>query len=179
MPKASRSARARAAFPAVIVMPHTTPDIKVQAVRRPWRAKSCCTATTLIEAHEHAAQLARERGLMFVHPFDDVDVIAGQGTIGMEILRQQHGDEIDAIFVPIGGGGLIARHCGVRQGALSDASGSSASSPRTAAGMHESLRAGKRVTLDRVGMFADGVAVRRSAKSRFAWRSNSSTRSSW
>src|ERR1700689_381351 len=94
-------------IPAVVVMPVTTPDIKVQAVAD-LGAEIVMHGEDFDQAHEHAAGLARERGLLFVHPFDDVDVIAGQGTIAMEILRQQHGDEIDAIFVPIGGGGLIA-----------------------------------------------------------------------
>ena len=74
--------------------------------------------------------LARERGLVFVHPFDDPDVIAGQGTIAMEILRQRHGDDIDAIFVPVGGGGLIARDRRLRQVAVSERSRSSASNRR-------------------------------------------------
>jgi threonine dehydratase len=102
---------------------------------------------------------------VFVHPFDDPDVIAGQGTVGVEILRQT-GGHVDAIFVPIGGGGLIAgiavyvkylypnvRVIGVE--------------PEDAAGMYESLRAGKRVTLDRVGIFADGVAVKRVGEETF------------
>jgi threonine dehydratase len=110
-------------------------------------------------ACEHALEIAAERGLTFIHPFDDPDVIAGQGTIGMEILRQCSAPP-DAVFVPIGGGGLIAgiatyvkslypqvRIVGVE--------------PEDAASMHASLRAGERVTLDRVGIFADGVAVRR------------------
>jgi threonine dehydratase len=141
----------------LIVMPRTTPQIKVQAV---------LDLGGEIELHgddydaacEHALALAAERGLTFIHPFDDPAVIAGQGTIAMEIFRQ-HDERIDAIFVPIGGGGLIAgiatyvkslypevRICGVE--------------PEDAASMHASLRAGRRVTLDRVGIFADGVAVR-------------------
>ena len=93
-------------IPAVIVMPVTTPEIKVQAVAN-LGGEIVLHGEDYDQAYEHAVELARERGLLFVHPFDDVDVIAGQGTIAMEILRQQHGDEIDAIFVPIGGGGLI------------------------------------------------------------------------
>ena len=80
-------------------MPQTTPQIKVQAVAGPGRAKSCCTAMTTTAPTSTRWQLARERNLVFVHPFDDPDVIAGQGTIGVEILRQTGGD-VDAIFVP-------------------------------------------------------------------------------
>src|ERR1700761_4631451 len=92
---------------AVVVMPITTPEIKVQAVAD-LGAEIVLHGDDYDEANEKATELARERGLVFVHPFDDPDVIAGQGTIAMEILRQWHGDDIDAIFVPVGGGGLIA-----------------------------------------------------------------------
>jgi threonine dehydratase len=146
-------------IPAVIVMPITTPDIKVQAVAD-LGAQIVMHGDDFDQAHEHAAQLARERGLLFVHPFDDVDVIAGQGTIAMEILRQQHGDEIDAIFVPIGGGGLIGGIAAYTK-ALYPRIRIIGVEPEDSAGMYESLRAGKRVTLDRVGTFAEGVAVRR------------------
>jgi threonine dehydratase len=149
---------------AVIVMPETTPNIKVQAVLD-LGGEVVLRGDDFDHAFEHAVELARERGLTFVHPFDDPDVIAGQGTIGMEILRQ-HSGPIDAIFVPIGGGGLVAgiaayvkslypqvRIVGVE--------------PEDAASMHDSLRAGKRVTLERVGIFADGVAVRRVGEETF------------
>jgi threonine dehydratase len=146
-------------IPAVIVMPLTTPDIKVQAVRD-LGGEIVLHGEDFDQAHEHATQLARERNLLFVHPFDDVDVIAGQGTIAMEILRQQHGDQIDAIFVPIGGGGLIGGIAAYTK-ALYPRIKVIGVEPEDSAGMYESLRAGKRVTLDRVGTFADGVAVRR------------------
>jgi threonine dehydratase len=152
-------------IPAVIVMPVTTPEIKVQAVAD-LGGEIVLHGDDYDQAYERALELARERSLVFVHPFDDADVIAGQGTIGMEILRQVHGDELDAIFVPVGGGGLIAgiaayvkslyprvRIVGVE--------------PEDAAGMFESLRAGRRVTLERVGIFADGVAVRRVGEETF------------
>ena len=100
------AARSRG-IPALIVMPLTTPDIKVQAVAD-LGGEIVLHGDDYDGAYEHAVGLARERGLVFVHPFDDPDVIAGQGTIAMEILRQHHGDDIDAIFVPIGGGGLIS-----------------------------------------------------------------------
>jgi threonine dehydratase len=148
----------RRSIPAVIVMPRTTPEIKVQAVRE-FGAEVVLHGDDFDHANERAIELQRERGLTLIHPFDDPDVIAGQGTIGMEILRQ-HSGPLDAIFVPIGGGGLIAgiasyvkslypqiRIVGVE--------------PEDAAGMYESLRAKRVVTLERVGLFADGVAVRR------------------
>ena len=144
---------------AVIVMPLTTPEIKVQAVAD-FGAEIVLHGDDYDEAYERAMELTRERGLVFVHPFDDPDVIAGQGTIGMEILRQWHGDAIDAIFVPIGGGGLIAGIAAYTK-ALYPRIKIIGVEPEDAAGMYESLRAGKRVTLERVGIFADGVAVRR------------------
>jgi threonine dehydratase len=93
-------------IPAVIVMPQTTPAIKVQAVID-LGAEWSCTAISTTAPTSTRLTLARERHLVFVHPFDDPDVIAGQGTIGMEIVRQS-GGELDAVFVPVGGGGLIA-----------------------------------------------------------------------
>ena len=140
-------------------MPLTTPEIKVQAVAD-LGAEIVLHGDDYDEAYDHAMELARERGLVFVHPFDDPDVIAGQGTIGMEILRQWHGDEIDAIFVPIGGGGLIAGVAAYTK-SLYPRIKIIGVEPEDAAGMYESLRAGKRITLERVGIFADGVAVRR------------------
>jgi threonine dehydratase len=142
---------------AVVVMPLTTPAIKVQAVAD--RGASVVLHGDVFDAaFEHAMLLAQEQQLCFVHPFDDDDVIAGQGTIGMEIIRQASG-AVDAIFVPVGGGGLIAGiaayvkplHPNVRIIGVE---------PVDAAAMYESLRAGQRVTLERVGLFADGVAVR-------------------
>ena len=112
---------------AVIVMPVTTPRIKVDAVRGARRARSCCTATPTPTPTRTRCSSKRERGLTFVHPFDDPDVIAGQGTIGMEILRQ-HPAPIDAIFVPVGGGGLISRHRRLREARAPGGQGSSASS---------------------------------------------------
>ncbi|MGN6454489.1 MAG: pyridoxal-phosphate dependent enzyme, partial [Steroidobacteraceae bacterium] len=91
---------------AVVVMPQTTPHIKVQAVLD-LGAEVVLHGDDYDSAHEHALHLARERNLVFVHPFDDPDVIAGQGSIAVEILRQT-GGELDAIFVPVGGGGLLA-----------------------------------------------------------------------
>jgi threonine dehydratase len=146
-------------IPAVIVMPLTTPEIKVQAVGG-LGGEIVLHGDDYDHAYERATELARERGLVFVHPFDDPDVIAGQGTIAMEILRQRHGDDIDAIFVPVGGGGLIAGIAAYAK-SLYPRIKIVGVEPEDAAGMFDSLRAGKRVTLERVGIFADGVAVRR------------------
>ena len=152
-------------IPAVIVMPLTTPEIKVQAVAD-LGGEIVLHGDDYDHAYEHALELGRARGLVFVHPFDDPDVIAGQGTIAMEILRQHHGDDIDAIFVPVGGGGLIAGIAAFAK-SLYPRIKIIGVEPEDAAGMYESLRAGKRVTLDRVGMFADGVAVRRVGEETF------------
>ncbi len=146
-------------IPAVIVMPVTTPEIKVSAVAS-FGGEVVLHGDDYDAAYDHALVLARERSLVFVHPFDDPDVIAGQGTIAMEILRQQHGDHIDAIFVPVGGGGLIAGISAYVK-SLYPRIKIIGVEPEDAASMYESLRAGKRITLERVGMFADGVAVKR------------------
>jgi len=150
---------------AVVVMPITTPEIKVQAVAD-LGAEIVLHGDDYDAANEHAVGLARDRNLVFVHPFDDPDVIAGQGTIAMEILRQAHGDGIEAIFVPIGGGGLIGGIAAYVK-SLYPRIKIIGVEPEDAAGMFESLRAGKRVTLPRVGIFADGVAVRRVGEETF------------
>jgi threonine dehydratase len=149
---------------AVIVMPATTPQIKVRAVAG-LGGEVVLHGDDFDSAYEHALLLARERNLVFVHPFDDPDVIAGQGTIGMEILRQAPGD-IDAVFVPVGGGGLIA---GIARFVkyLSPRTRVVGVEPEDAPAMHDSLRAGTRVKLDHVGQFADGVAVRRVGEETF------------
>ena len=142
---------------AVVVMPETTPQIKVRAVSA-LGAEIALHGDDYDAAAAHAAVLGRQRNLVFVHPFDDPDVIAGQGTIGMEILHQTGGD-VDAILVPVGGGGLIAgiavyvKHLYPRTRVIGV-------EPADAATLYEAMRAGQRVTLDRVGVFADGVAVR-------------------
>ena len=149
---------------AVIVMPVTTPRIKVDAVKARG-AEVKLYGDTYSDAYEEAQRLRRRRGLVFVHPYDDPEVIAGQGTIGMEIVRQ-HPGELDAIFVPIGGGGLISgiasyvkrvrpsvRIIGVE--------------PVDAAAMARSLKAGRRIVLDHVGLFADGVAVKEVGRETF------------
>ena len=145
-------------IPASIVMPVTTPSIKVDAVRA-LGGKVILHGDTYDDAYEHARSLEREQGLVFIHPFDDPDVIAGQGTIAAEILDQAP-DGVDAIFVPIGGGGLIAG-ISVYVKSMQPEIRIVGVEPDDSAAMTESLEAGEPVTLDRVGIFADGVAVRR------------------
>ncbi len=143
---------------AVIVMPITTPTIKVDAVRA-LGGEVILSGDAYDDAYAHARQLERERNLTFIHPFDDPAVIAGQGTIGAEILKQA-GNGIDAVFVPVGGGGLIAgiaacikpQHPNIKIIGVE---------PEDSAAMRDSLLAGEPVSLEHVGIFADGVAVRR------------------
>ena len=149
---------------AVIVMPETTPSIKVEAVRR-LGGDIVIHGNSFDEARLHALALCEAQGLVFVHPYDDPDVIAGQGTVGVEILRQNPGP-LAAIYVPIGGGGLAAgiavyakylrpdiRIIGVE--------------PDDAASMKAAMAAGRPVPLSEVGIFADGVAVRQAGDETF------------
>lgn len=154
----------RRGIPSLIVMPVTTPRIKVQAVLD-LGGEAVLHGDDYDAACDHALSLARQRHMLFVHPFDDPDVIAGQGTIGMEISRQS-GGKIDAVFVPVGGGGLVAGiaaylkyvHPNVRIIGVNAADSTA---------MRDSLEAGERVALPRVGIFADGVAVRRVGEETF------------
>ncbi|MGH8688774.1 MAG: threonine ammonia-lyase, biosynthetic [Burkholderiales bacterium] len=149
---------------AVVVMPVTTPRIKVDAVAGRG-AKVVLRGDSFDEAYAHAMALKRRHGYTFVHPYDDPDVIAGQGTVGMEILRQST-VSIDAVFVPVGGGGLISgiaaylKHLrpGIRIVGVE---------PDDADAMTRSLKAGRRVKLEHVGLFADGVAVKQVGKETF------------
>ena len=142
----------------VIVMPVTTPSIKTDAVAA-LGGEVVLRGDTYDDAYAHARDLAEKEGLVFIHPFDDPMVIAGQGTIGKEILEQAE-EQIDAIFVPIGGGGLIAGIAAWVKQAQPDVRIIGVQ-PDDSAAMKESLAAGEPVTLDHVGIFADGVAVRR------------------
>jgi len=141
---------------ATIVMPKTTPEIKVNAVRARG-AEVVLHGEAFPQALEHSLQLVEEKGYVYIHPYDDLDVIAGQGTVAMEILRQHQGD-LHAIFVPCGGGGLLAgiaayikylrpeiRVIGVE--------------PKDSNCLQQALQADERVILPQVGLFADGVAV--------------------
>ena len=149
---------------AVIVMPVTTPQIKVDAVRNfgGEQVEVVLMGDNYDAAYAHACGLGEERGLSFIHPYDDPDVIAGQGTIAVEILKQHRHHrraDIDAIFVPVGGGGLISGIAAYVKQLLPEVKIIGVE-PEDADAMHRSLLAGKRVVLEHVGIFADGVAVR-------------------
>ncbi|PTM61229.1 threonine ammonia-lyase, biosynthetic [Phreatobacter oligotrophus] len=149
---------------ATIVMPKTTPDIKVQAVRSRG-GRVVLHGESFDEAYAHARQIEAEKGQTFIHPYDDPDIIAGQGTVGMEILRQ-HPDAIDAIFVPIGGGGLAAGLAVFVKFLRPDIKVFGVE-PDDAASMRDAIAAGSRVILNQVGLFADGVAVRQAGEETF------------
>ena len=149
---------------ATIVMPKTTPRIKVEAVKS-FGAKIVMFGDTYHEASEHAHELAEKDDLNFIHPFDDPDVIAGQGTIGMEILRQ-YPESIDAIFVPVGGGGLIAGVAAFVKYLRPDIKIIGVE-PEDAACMAAAFEKNRRVVLNQVGIFADGVAVRQVGRETF------------
>ena len=138
-------------------MPRTTPDIKVAAVRS-YGAEIDLHGDNYSDAAAHASGLARATGMTVIPPFDDLDVIAGQGTVGLEILRQAP-RELGAIFVPVGGGGLISGVAAVIKELRPEVRVIGVQ-PRDSAAMSASLEQGRRVVLDHVGIFADGVAVR-------------------
>lgn len=157
-------AASRLGLRCLIVMPRTTPSIKVTAVQN-LGGETVLHGDSYDDAYEYALVLAEERKMTFVHPYDDPDVIAGQGTVGMEILRQHHGP-IHAVFIPVGGGGLISgvaayikfvrpeiRIIGVE--------------PDDSDCLNKALIAQRRVILKQVGLFADGVAVRQIGKEPF------------
>jgi threonine dehydratase len=149
---------------AVIVMPVTTPRIKIDAVAARG-AEVVLIGDSYDEAYEHAKKIEKKRNLAFVHPYDDPDVIAGQGTIGMEILRQ-HPEPIHAIFVAVGGGGLISGIAAYVKSVRPEIKVIGVE-PVDSDAMTRSLKAGKRVTLAHVGLFADGVAVKRVGEETF------------
>jgi threonine dehydratase len=134
-----------------------TPQVKINAVKARG-GEVVLHGNNYDDAYAHARQLAAEKGLTFIHPFDDPDVIAGQGTIGMEILRQYQ-QPIHAIFVAIGGGGLISGIAAYVKRLRPDIKIIGVE-PVDANAMYQSLQAGERVRLSQVGLFADGVAVR-------------------
>src|SRR5512140_592396 len=150
-------AAARLGLACRIVMPRTTPAIKVDAVRRLGAAVELCGDDYSVAA-EHCAALAAETGMTLVPPYDDLDVIAGQGTVGLEILRQAPRD-LGAVFVPVGGGGLAAGIAAVVKEVRPEVRVIGVE-PTDADAMTRSLRAGRRIVLEHVGIFADGVAVR-------------------
>jgi len=150
---------------ATIVMPTTTPDIKVTAVRS-YGAKAILYGENFDAAKEYSLKLAKKERLAFIHPFDDFDVMAGQGTIAHEIIRQ-HPSKIDAIFVAVGGGGLIAGIAGFMK-AVKPEIKIIGVEPEDAACFYEARKAGRRVKLKEVGIFADGVAVKQVGKNNWS-----------
>ncbi|MDX8391236.1 MAG: threonine ammonia-lyase, biosynthetic [Mariprofundaceae bacterium] len=142
---------------AIIVMPRTTPDIKVHAVRN-MGAEVILEGDSYSDASLHAQKLCEQNNMHFVHPYDDPLVIAGQGTIAEEMLRQTPRD-MDVVFVPIGGGGLIAGMA-VYLKHYSPDTRIIGVEPVDSSAMHDSIAAGERVILNQVGIFADGVAVK-------------------
>ena len=142
---------------AVIVMPVTTPSVKVEAVKQ-LGGEVVLYGETYDEAYAEACRRSENEHLCFIHPFDDPDVIAGQGTVGMEILRQSPRPP-DAIYIAIGGGGLISGIAAYVKALWPDVQIIGVE-PHDAAAMTLSLEAGERIRLPQVGLFADGVAVR-------------------
>ncbi len=141
---------------ATIVMPNTTPDIKVNSVRSRG-AKVVLHGDTYDEAYVYSQKLVEDKGFVYIHPFDDPDVIAGQGTIGMELLRQETGP-IHAVFVPVGGGGLIAGISVYIKYLRPEIKVIGVESEDSAC-LKAALEANERVVLPQVGIFADGIAV--------------------
>lgn len=142
---------------ALIVMPKTTPAIKVEAVRA-YGAEIALHGNSYDDAYSYALERANKQGRTFIHPYDDPEVIAGQGTIAMEVLRQ-HADPIHAVFIPVGGGGLIAGMAAYIKTIRPEIKVIGVE-PDDAASMKAALAADERVVLAQVGLFADGTAVK-------------------
>ena len=150
---------------AVIVMPATTPEIKVNACRARG-AEVRLHGDSYSDAAEHAEALQRELGLTYIHPYDDPYVIAGQGTVGLELLRQMQQD-VYTVFIPVGGGGLIAGVAAFLKSVKPDIRIVGVE-PEDSDAMTQSVRAGERVRLETVGIFVDGVAVKQVGRHTFA-----------
>jgi threonine dehydratase len=146
---------------AVIVMPTTTPQLKIDAVKA-LGGEVVLAGESYSDAYQHSLQLEKEEGLTFVHPFDDPDVIAGQGTVAMEILRQLQSlgsNRLDAVFVAIGGGGLISGVANYIKAVRPEIKVIGVQMSDSDA-MMRSVAAGERITLPDVGLFSDGTAVK-------------------
>ncbi|KAI3593637.1 Threonine dehydratase biosynthetic [Cupriavidus sp. U2] len=158
---------ARLGVRAVIVVPQTAPQVKVDAVRAHGgeMVEVVQAGESYSEAYDHAMALQREQALTFIPAFDDPEVIAGQGTVGMEILRQHRG-ALDAVFVPIGGGSLAAGVAAYVKAVRPEVQVIGVQTEDSCA-MARSLAAGERVTLDSVGLFSDGTAVKRVGEETF------------
>ena len=150
-------------IPATIVMPKTTPDIKVKSVRN-LGGDVVLHGNTYDDAYLRAQDLARKSGQVFVHPYDDLDVIAGQGTIAIELLEQCA--SMDIVFIPVGGGGLVAGISAYLK-SKNPKIKIIAVEPEDAACYAAAIKSGERVVLDQVGIFADGVAVRQIGEQTF------------
>lgn len=150
---------------AVIVMPTTTPQIKIDAVKSRG-AEVVLFGDSYSDAYAHSLKLEKSEGLTFVHPYDDPDVIAGQGTIAMEILNA-HPEPIHAIFCCVGGGGLLAGIAAYIKAVRPDIKVIGVEA-KDAEAMTESLKKGERVALEQVGLFADGAAVKQVGEHTFA-----------
>ena len=150
---------------ATIVMPVTTPEIKIASVKS-YGARIVLAGDSYSDAAAEAARLEKEKGFVFIPPYDDPDVIAGQGTVAMEILRQNPGP-LDAVFVPVGGGGLAAGVAVYIKAVRPDVKVYGVE-PVDSDCMARSIEAGRRVTLPEVGLFADGVAVKKPGRLTFA-----------
>ena len=149
----------------IIVMPVTTPDIKVSSVRSRG-GKVVLHGDSFDEAYSHAMKLQQEKSLTFVHPYDDPLVIAGQGTVAREIIHQRGSGDIDAIFVPVGGGGLAAGIASYVKYLRPDIKVIAVEYEESAC-LASAMKAGKRTTLKEVGLFADGIAVAQIGKETF------------
>ena len=151
-------------IPAIIVMPTTTPDIKIRSVRARG-VDVILFGDSFDDAYTKSQKLAEENEYTFLHPFDDVDVIAGQGTVALELMRQVS-DPIEAVFIPVGGGGLAAGMAAYIKYVRPEIKIIGVE-PEDAASLAASLKAKKRVKLDHVGLFADGVAVKEIGKENY------------
>jgi len=154
-------AGAKLGIKTTIMMPRITPEIKVKGVEA-YGGNAVLTGNTFDDAYAHAIEFAEKEGMRFIHPFDDFDVIAGQGTIGMELLRQ-HPEPIDVIFVAVGGGGLIAGIASYIK-YLSPSTRIIGVEHEEAPSMYQAFKQNKRIKLDSIGTFADGAATKQAGE---------------